>query len=67
MTSIKGVKRFIAGAVCPACGLSEKIYVQRDQSGESRHCVSCGFEERKPEDPLTSNPGEWSSVRLPDK
>jgi len=39
-------RRFIAGAVCPACGQLDKIVVEAD--GEQRLCVSCGFTEARP-------------------
>lgn len=35
--------RFIAGAVCPACGEMDRIVIERDEaSAERRRCVSCG-------------------------
>ena len=40
------MKRFIAGAVCPRCGLMDKLVV--DGNGGERECVSCGFREQKP-------------------
>lgn len=39
-------QRFIAGAVCPRCGLPDKIVV--DQETDQRRCVSCGFSEDRP-------------------
>lgn len=45
-------KRFIAGAVCPKCGETDKIYVLDyvlEKSGRhSRHCSRCDFEEDMP-------------------
>lgn len=41
-------RRFIAGAVCPRCGLMDKIVVE--VGGEERLCVSCGFTDARPED-----------------
>ena len=41
-------RRFIAGAVCPRCGLMDKIVVE--VGGEERLCVSCGFSDARPED-----------------
>ena len=32
-------KRFIAGAVCPRCGVMDRIVVSGD--GEQRSCVDC--------------------------
>lgn len=39
-------RRFIAGAVCPRCGLMDKIVVEA--GGEERLCVSCGFTDARP-------------------
>lgn len=41
-------RRFIAGAVCPRCGLMDKLVV--DSAADVRECVSCGFRERRPPD-----------------
>ena len=40
------VKRFIAGAVCPGCGVEDKVFVVTDESGAYRGCSQCNFEER---------------------
>ncbi len=40
-------RRFIAGAVCPQCKLSDKIVVDLDS--DRRECVACGFSEARPE------------------
>ena len=39
-------RRFIAGAVCPRCGLMDKIVVNLDT--DQRECVSCDFTEARP-------------------
>lgn len=39
-------QRFIAGAVCPRCGLPDKIVV--DLETDQRRCVSCDFSEARP-------------------
>ena len=39
-------RRFIAGAVCPRCGLQDKLVV--DTEAGSRECVSCGFSDERP-------------------
>ena len=39
-------KRFIAGAVCPRCGETDKLVV--DLEGDSRECVSCGYADQRP-------------------
>ena len=45
-------RRFIAGAVCPRCGLMDKILVDADT--DKRLCVSCGFCEDRPGLPASS-------------
>ncbi len=46
-------RRFIAGAVCPACGQMDSILVEPDAADSSastsmvrRRCVDCGFTDR---------------------
>ncbi len=41
-------RRFIAGAVCPRCGIMDRIVVSGD--GEERSCVECGFTDGRPGD-----------------
>lgn len=48
-------RRFIAGAVCPRCGLMDKMVVDVDT--DQRLCVSCGFCEDRP-----GLPGESPAV-----
>ena len=48
-------RRFIAGAVCPRCALSDKILVDLDT--DRRLCVSCGFSEDRPGMPASSATG----------
>ena len=38
--------RFIAGAVCPRCGVVDRIVVSGD--GSTRRCVDCGFGDERP-------------------
>lgn len=38
-------KRFIAGAVCPRCGLMDKIVTYKEDDQEVRECVSCDFKD----------------------
>ncbi len=47
MQSRVGQRRFIAGAVCPRCGLMDKIVV--DTGTDQRECVACGFSEARPD------------------
>ncbi len=44
MTGIK--KRFVAGAICPACSKMDKIVTYDDENESYRECVSCGFVEK---------------------
>jgi uncharacterized metal-binding protein (TIGR02443 family) len=37
--------RFIAGAVCPACGAIDRIVVDGDLDNRVRRCVECDFRE----------------------
>ncbi len=45
MMSVEIKKRFVAGAVCPRCGLMDKIVVYRVDDREFRECVSCDFKD----------------------
>ena len=36
-------KRFIAGAVCPACSEPDKIQMWNVEGTPHRECVACGF------------------------
>jgi uncharacterized metal-binding protein (TIGR02443 family) len=38
-------KRFIAGAVCPRCGVMDRLVVYREDNKEYRECVSCDFQD----------------------
>lgn len=57
-------KRFIAGAICPACNHGDTLYILKSDDGVSRHCVECGFSEALGELDKSSPVGEWSPVRL---
>ena len=37
------VKRFIAGAVCPACEAMDTIQMWDEDGTPNRHCVTCGY------------------------
>lgn len=37
------VKRFIAGAVCPACSKMDTIRMYQQDGTSHRECVECGF------------------------
>ena len=41
--------RFVAGAVCPACGEMDRIVIKDPgEAGARRHCVACGFSDAVP-------------------
>lgn len=42
-------KRFIAGAVCPRCGVRDRIVMFPEGSDQVRECVDCGFSDRQAE------------------
>ena len=50
----KTQRRFIAAAVCPNCGLSDKIFV--NLSDDAISCVSCDFYEQRPPDKENIDP-----------
>ncbi|WP_339843142.1 YheV family putative zinc ribbon protein [uncultured Halopseudomonas sp.] len=37
------IKRFIAGAVCPACTEMDTIRTYEDEGRPARECVNCGY------------------------
>lgn len=37
------VKRFIAGAVCPACEVQDGVRMWQEQGVQHRDCVHCGY------------------------
>lgn len=41
----KTKKRFIAGAVCPACSEPDKLMMWSEDDVPHRECVACGFTE----------------------
>jgi uncharacterized metal-binding protein (TIGR02443 family) len=60
-------KRFIAGAVCPKCGVEDRIYVLVAADGQSRHCNDCDFSESLEDlpEPASAEPvGAWEPVKL---
>lgn len=40
-------KRFIAGAVCPQCGETDKTLLYQQAGDEVSECVSCGYKRFK--------------------
>jgi len=55
-------RRFIAGAVCPRCAQMDKIVVDLDS--DTRHCVSCGFSEDRPQENSASGQGSQAKEVL---
>lgn len=42
-------KKFIAGAVCPACKAQDTLVVWRENNIERAECVKCGHQLAQPE------------------
>ena len=40
--------RFVAGAVCPQCGLMDRLQVLEDNGVHIRRCVACGHRDGLP-------------------
>ncbi|MET4692325.1 YheV family putative zinc ribbon protein [Endozoicomonas lisbonensis] len=56
------IKRFIAGAVCPACGVQDSVRVFRKEDRDIRECVDCGFSDAVQEMPALV--GELPETRV---
>ena len=56
-------RRFIAGAVCPKCGETDKIYVLEQAGRRSRHCSRCDFKDDMPLTDISPTPGARVIVR----
>ena len=56
------IKRFIAGAVCPACGVQDSVRLFRKEGCEIRECVDCGFSDAVQEKPALV--GELPETRV---
>ncbi|MCH8552200.1 MAG: YheV family putative metal-binding protein [Natronospirillum sp.] len=50
--------RFIAGAVCPACGSQDSMRAELSSDGEGqyRECVECGFNEKGTAEQVAAQP-----------
>ncbi|MFK7730751.1 MAG: YheV family putative zinc ribbon protein [Pseudomonadales bacterium] len=55
MADQKRPKRFIAGAVCTACGVQDKTLMYNEDAKVIRECVACGHTEALDE---LGQPGE---------
>ena len=40
---MSSLRRFIAGAVCPACQAQDKLFIQVLDNNNVCECVACGF------------------------
>lgn len=47
------IKRFIAGATCPQCGLLDKTVWYQEEGRERTECVRCGYEQQQPTSPAS--------------
>jgi uncharacterized metal-binding protein (TIGR02443 family) len=54
MQKFQATRRFIAGAVCPRCGVQDKIVI--DVETDLRACVACDFTEPRPEPAAAAEP-----------
>ncbi len=50
------VKRFIAGAVCPSCGVMDTVRLFVIGGQQHRDCVECGFSDVMPSDTKLQGP-----------
>ncbi|MBA2653640.1 MAG: YheV family putative metal-binding protein [Gammaproteobacteria bacterium] len=48
-------KRFIAGAMCPACKSLDKICLEKLPTEHRVECVSCGYTDTRLLTPMTDN------------
>jgi hypothetical protein len=42
---VTGLRRFVAGAICPACGQIDKLFVRSEQGLRVCECIACGHRE----------------------
>lgn len=47
-------RRFIAGAVCPRCGVMDRIVVSAD--GDQRECIDCRYSDARPQEGASEVP-----------
>jgi uncharacterized metal-binding protein (TIGR02443 family) len=56
------LRRFIAGAKCPACGLLDKLFLYSGDTERICECVACGFRDVLARDAMSGPAGGASSV-----
>jgi uncharacterized metal-binding protein (TIGR02443 family) len=64
--------RFIAGAVCPACGRMDRLVMEGDGEDRRRRCVACGHSDdlrsagsREPRTRLGGSPASDQTESVP--
>lgn len=63
--TMSGRKRFIAGAVCPSCGVEDLIFVQLRDGEPTRNCSCCDFSESLPDEVEQEVPATpWQPIKL---
>jgi hypothetical protein len=50
------IRRFIAGASCPACAAVDKLVLLVGSEDQRRECVSCGYSDSLAEDMQVQEP-----------
>lgn len=53
------IRRFIAGAVCPACGVMDKLVLLVGSKDNERECIGCGYR-----DSLADAPADELETRV---
>ncbi len=56
------LKRFIAGAVCPSCGVMDTVRTFTRSGKEHRECVDCGYSDVMDFEPALE--GELPETRI---
>ena len=56
------IKRFIAGAVCPSCGVQDTVRTFVKAGQDIRECVDCGFSDEMQLEPALV--GEIPTTRI---
>lgn len=63
---MSGLRRFIAGARCPACGQFDKLFLVVGEATRICECVACGFRDQLARDGSNTASVEAEAVRLID-
>ena len=54
-------RRFIAGVVCPVCGITDRTVVEVDSEGSARICVVCDYREENRIDSNSAEPAHHNA------